>query len=256
MTALKVLSLRQPYASLVMAGVKRFETRPGPPNGDMRPEGVRAGVGGCAVNRGDIIGIASTQQVAVEHGDWVGQWNVCRKPYGWTMYGPPTYDLYESGEVPLPRGALLGTVRVVDAYPIIGHSDDLVGRPAHVLSGTKYDPERLNLYRPGVGISNTGTGTPSVEHFEWDLTVLADQRPYGDWEPGRWAIELANPTPTTAGCPECDNDPVYRDDAWIAEGGGPCWLCDGVGRPDPVPVSGLQGVWRLTPERLREQVPA
>lgn len=43
-----VLTVDQPYASLIAAGVKRWVTQPSPPNGDMRPAGVR-GLPGCSV---------------------------------------------------------------------------------------------------------------------------------------------------------------------------------------------------------------
>ena len=49
---MNVITLYQPHASLVMAGIKTWETRGLPPNGDMRPEGVR-GLPGRRINAGD-----------------------------------------------------------------------------------------------------------------------------------------------------------------------------------------------------------
>ena len=49
-----VITVYQPYASLIMAGVKTWETRGNPPNGDMRPEGVR-GLPGRRINAGDRL---------------------------------------------------------------------------------------------------------------------------------------------------------------------------------------------------------
>ena len=46
--------VRQPWATLIALGVKQIETRPFPPNGPMRPEGVR-GLPGCSLERGERI---------------------------------------------------------------------------------------------------------------------------------------------------------------------------------------------------------
>ena len=50
------ITVYQPHASLIMAGVKTWETRGNPPHGDMRPEGVR-GLPGRRVNAGDRVAI-------------------------------------------------------------------------------------------------------------------------------------------------------------------------------------------------------
>lgn len=48
---MKALVVRQPWATLIALGIKTVETRPWPPNGPMRPDGVR-GLPGLAVERG------------------------------------------------------------------------------------------------------------------------------------------------------------------------------------------------------------
>jgi hypothetical protein len=274
MSALKVLSLHQPWASFLFLTrpgedrpVKTFETRPGAPNGDMRPDGVRSGVGGCSVNRGDVIGIASTAAPdgitgpGLTEGGWSynyfgpdGEYQACwcfrtsdEGRRGMTMLTGPGIDVSDEGSV-MPFGVLLGTVRVVDAYPMIdaelGWQGD--GDTPHQAVLVDRWKDTLTLVTPG---------------GERDIT---DQLEYGDWTPGRWAIELADPVPTTERCPWCcgsGNDPDSRGEDFYGsiEPGSvdPCPVCEPdrpgnqIGRCDPIPVSGLQGVWKLTPARLR-----
>jgi hypothetical protein len=107
--------------------------------------------------------------------------------------------------------------------------------------------------------------TPGTER---DIT---DDLEYGEWTPGRWALELAHPTPTTERCPVCPSAlslighavvqcSSCRSQRWYGLGpcsscGAPgpahCSVCDDRRRWEPIPVSGLQGVWRLTADRLR-----
>lgn len=50
------ITLHPEYADAIADGRKWLETRPSPPNGDMRPKGVR-GLPGCKINEGDYVGI-------------------------------------------------------------------------------------------------------------------------------------------------------------------------------------------------------
>lgn len=242
MTALKVLSLHQPWATFVMLGVKRFETRPGPPAGDMRPEGMRPGIGGCALNRGDVIGIASTQNPegitaeGLTEGGWAYNYFGADAEYqacwcfrssdegrrGQTMLTGPNIDIGDESSI-MPLGHLLGTVRVVDAYPMVD------------------DPLARNCVDMRVGRSGLALRIDEAEDVE-RITDISTEEPYGDWRPGRWAIELADPMSITEGCLECAGDPFHRASCWLCRGERPC---------APVPVFGRQGVWNLTPDRLR-----
>ena len=53
---MKAITLHPEFADAVADGRKTIETRPFPPNGDMRPAGVR-GLPGCNVDRGERIAI-------------------------------------------------------------------------------------------------------------------------------------------------------------------------------------------------------
>lgn len=54
----KAITLHPEHAQAIVDGRKWIETRPSPPNGNMRPAGVR-GLPGCAIDRGDCIAIHS-----------------------------------------------------------------------------------------------------------------------------------------------------------------------------------------------------
>lgn len=241
-----VLSIDQPYASLIMAGVKQFETRPAPPNGDMRPDGVR-GLPGARVNRGDRLLIASTTRTIrdkVVLGDFeawpadppgkVHPNHDSERPQRLYVNGTGWSGLIGAGSWwPLPLGCILGSVEVTDAYPIVNQvhkrprDPDLpwITAAAMVLRQHDARPELGDGYFDGVGVD------------------IEDQRPLGDWSPGRWAWALADPVPTTARCPRCDGSGRHVDpDPGVAYR--LCEPCSATGRCEPVPVVGKQGVWR------------
>ena len=56
MTVTKAITLHPEYADAIAEGRKWIETRPSPPNGNMRPDGVR-GLPGCAIDQYETIAI-------------------------------------------------------------------------------------------------------------------------------------------------------------------------------------------------------
>lgn len=266
-----VMSVDQPYASLIMLGVKRFETRPAPPNGDMRPDGVR-GLPGARVNRGDRLLIASTARkpkVPSSYGLW---WVDMHQHIG--LYMDHEHDLTD---IRLPLGCILGSVTVTDAYPIIEWPYTGADYPAI------YDHHARVVHPPDADrdwvrwCRRNADGLRECSHH--------DEVALGDWTPGRWAWALTDPTPTTERCPWCDgagwepqaaprtcsagcgcrwlSDPERGDCACDGDCFGSAWdhlpdgsdrpdlttctLCDGVGSCGPIPVTGKQGVWRWQP---------
>lgn len=195
---MKAITIMQPYATLIMLGVKRFETRPSPPNGDMRPDGVR-GLPGLSINAGERIAIHAAAK-AVKSGPHPCGWNVYQKE-SWsdrqilTGRGRKTQVM--------EFGVLLGTVEVVRALPISSGADCEISAWTD-LNDIVYDLEVCTL----VGFTEAPNGALLAD-YEYD--DLDDQIPYGDWQPGRWAWELAN---------------VERFDT-------------------PIPAKGKQGVWEV-----------
>lgn len=199
MKGLPVLSLDQPWASLIVAGIKTIETRPSPPNGNMRPHGVR-GLPGVAINRGDRIGIAATKRKpkrvirwdhgedappAVERIEWLWEWTDADDAFGggwWDWRGP--------------LGALVCTVRVVDAVPILD----------------RFPPER-----PSRGVVVVAMGD-DLAFYDW--VAAFDARPWanrideerllGDFRPGRWAWLLDDIEPITPPAPVKGRQGVWR----------------------------------------------
>lgn len=166
------LTVHQPWASLIMAGVKTIETRPAPPNGSCRPAGVR-GLPGARLEPGDRLAIHAAATRPVEVADWLP-----RRLHGdWCVQRPTTQpgDLFASHRtVWTPLGVVLGTVRFDGAVPIIEGCSDL---QAHICwTGLLHCP--LDAPWPG-----------QPEHD------VSNQLPLGDFTPGRWAWLLADPHP-------------------------------------------------------------
>ncbi len=154
---MKAITVRQPWASLIVAGVKTIETRPAPPNGGMRPNGVR-GLPGLPIEAGERIAIhASTAKPKIW---WEPSWSYVeahhRPPEGhWlNLPGADAFDDgYESADGDWwhhafggPLGAIVGEVIVSAALPV------------------------------------------QMIPADWD------QLPLGEFEQGRWGWMLADPT--------------------------------------------------------------
>lgn len=123
-----------------------------------------------------------------------------------------------------PLGRVVGTVVVARSLPIARCSDT---GPEHVCCPV------------GGGLLHhlpLSTDTPT----EWDIS---DQQPYGYWEPGWWAWELTDPQLTTERCPWCLIHPAFDNGSPPAPARD-CPVCGGAGRCDPIPVKGRQGVWQ------------
>lgn len=91
----------------------------------------------------------------------------------------------------LAWGSVIGTVQLGAAFMMTDYEGTTDHEQPHLLVGTRHDPERLLLCLPGEG--HYGGGAVEGAYFQWDTTVVTDQRPYGVWAPGRWAIELDDP---------------------------------------------------------------
>ena len=165
---MKAIWLRQPYPTLIEIGVKQWETRGGPPNGPMRPDGVR-GMPGLAIEPGERIAIVASVNRPVgvrELGEWV-------------MFhggGLVPCMAVASEPIPTPLGVVVCTAVVAEALPMGGAYAPIRG--VHI----ETDGKRLQL----VTVGHAGfLGRKDI----------SDQLPYGDWQPGRWAWRLTDAEP-------------------------------------------------------------
>ncbi len=194
---MKGLVVPQPKATLVALGIKTILDMSSPPNGPMRPDGVR-GLPGLAVERGERIAIVAGA-ARPKDGFEVGPYAVD----GWIddPSGPCLVDYSQrsthghDNPWDLPLGAVVCTVGVADALPIFGDDDELT---------TAWLPHLAPKRRDG-GLwrwhgSDDHAPCPSST---WKVSDITDQLPLGDFTPGRWGWMLTDPRP-------CDPVPCAR----------------------------------------------
>lgn len=229
---LPTITLWQPWASLVTLGIKTIETRSW-----AAPERLI----------GQRIGIHAAARPPIGR---VGTYEVCRLMDGsYEAWSYTADDLHPGltsvvARHPLPLGVLLGTVRLTACVPMVEciPPQNEWREPWDILT---LEPWPIRTAWRGWGSAET-------------IQAYADQRPFGDFAPGRFAWLLDDPVPTTERCPAgCEPDPdgIYRtpsDPAPVAYGSLVAWTtcttCDGAGRCEPIPAKGTQRVWYWTPE--------
>lgn len=201
---MNVITLYQPHASLIMAGVKPWETRGNPPNGDMRPEGVR-GLPGRRINAGDRILIHAARTWAPGWLRWYSPERSDADSDRLNVLESVGVDFHECGDNwwkidtrSLPLGAILGSVRFEAAIPVRTH--------VHNPHLPKLDDWSAWICHE----TDIAKLTYEIDGFP-DLDI-SDQLPFGNWTPGGWAWELADPQPLD----------------------------------QPIPARGKQGVWEWT----------
>ena len=176
---MKAIVVRQPWATLIALGIKTIETRPGPPNGPMRPDGVR-GLPGCAMERGERIAIvagAAPPKVGLRLGvDAEITFSEFVVSEGWRLL-----DLCNERAHPLPLGAVVCTVVVADALPII----DTTSAPMHYGNPVVCVVGSAIAVHPQLTLYSVQTG----------LDEVRAQLPLGDFTPGRSAWMLTDPQP-------------------------------------------------------------
>lgn len=159
---------------------------------------------------------------------WVDDAWVCRR-CGDEFYEDPSWPDAR------PTGCIVGTVVVARSLPIVDE-DEVFRRARLTEDAFVTDSSRWrSLACTGLGSLRTITsrmdGTAKVS----EVVDISDQQPYGYWEPGGWAWELTDPQPTTERCPWWDG---------MVNLGPHCPVCNGKGRCDPIPVKGRQGIWQ------------
>lgn len=234
------LGVNEPYASAMVHGIKTWETRGQPPNGEMRPDGVTGFPGVRLPRGGRVMVIANAGPPSSKpFGGWLRH-EVHDDRWSYHAEGLPWRDGSASryGMLILHPGCIVGSVTVTDALPIVdgfGSQDDRL-------------PKITNHVDYGHGLKHMQFGV-------FPSTDISDQLPWGDWRAGRWAWQLADPKTTNEMCPVCEGDSVITnlDDPWPGTDSFrtvPCPVCHGEGGCDPIPVRGHQGLRPLKPEQF------
>lgn len=199
---MRAISLWQPWSSLVAERIKWVETRP-------KQHPWRSAIGQTIA-----IHAAIRKPEMMTLGDWHcdpryrPEPMIPGEPRIWRSLTKPG-DLFGSHESrPLPLGAVIATCRITGVVPMLGDCGTDMGQPTHIC-GTAGDTYLL-LHRPD--------WDPLDGETEFDVS---DQRPFGDFAPGRWAILL---------------DQIVK----LAE---------------PIPCRGHQGLWSLLAD-VEEQITA
>lgn len=174
------LSLRQPWASLIANGTKTIETR-----------------GWSTKYRGPLLIHAGLK---VEPGR-VGRWTVWNES-GWVWWldgrdGDPESSDYDA----LPLGAVVATCTLVDVVPMVEREwlpGGFIGTRQNVLAILPADHPAA----PAIHLWMGG-------EFDGDVS---DQRPYGDFTPGRYAWLLADVHPLTSPVPAKGRQGLWTPD--------------------------------------------
>jgi hypothetical protein len=157
----KVLTLWQPWASLVALGVKTIETRSWSTK-YRGPLAIHAAAKMPTFERRYVRGVICTRDA----------WHL------WTVSGPGIH-------APLPLGAIVATCTLVDVVPILGDGDSRHG----IRSFLSDYPETSGPHAAGlwvIGFNEWNRGHPEL---------VEAQRPYGDFTAGRYAWLLSDVVP-------------------------------------------------------------
>lgn len=243
----KAITLHQPWASLIALGVKTIETRSWKPPAALLGE--------------RLLIHAGAKAVAVRHSHQIGEWRTYGAD-GVLTTSPRPARMYERSTgwakrpedaVVLPFGAILASCTLAAVVPM-------------VVAGTVDALTAMRLRSSGALVVNPDG--PEMAYYHPQMADdemsrdVSDQRPYGDFAPGRWAWLLEDVKPTTERCPACWGTGWVCDqhrrgacneyhDLDSSLGG--CPICtpaggyDGSGRSEPVPAKGHQRVWEWTP---------
>ena len=158
------------------------------------------------------------QPLAIHAGLTKADW---RDPVWGPLIEPGTACVLRVGIRPLPLGAVVATCRLAACVPMV-HVMQVFTAP----DGVPWPNVQLN-----------GPDVVSLVQSDGTCTDLAEQCPYGDFRPGRYAWLLEDAKPTTKRCPAC----------WDTAARWDCRVCDELGYCPPVPARGRQRVWNWEP---------
>lgn len=176
----KAFVAKAPMPQLIALGIKTIETKGGPPAGEMCPAGVRPSPG-WGISRGEVVAVVSGMGVWT-YDEYPEAWDQLARHHMWTNGGRDLSVQHRRNPTRhVTLGAVVCTVTVDDALPIVGETGDNDDELYRTI-------DHRNLARQIV----TGDGSrPEHVKTQW----LDDQLPLGDFEPGRWGWLLSNVQP-------------------------------------------------------------
>lgn len=218
---MNTITLSQPWAALVTLGIKTVDTKAWSTNyrgrlvihaGKRQPDVEMLEDGPAGV----LFGESRPDDPVVAK--W---WRTERADYSpedrWSLWTPL------HGITPMPLGQIVATCELVDVVPM--------------LAMTSRQPVSGGWMRVGettLGVNRGG----SNDHFEF----VTNQRPYGDFRPGRFAWLLADIKPTTERCPACWGSGSYPYPLRRV-----CRVCHGKLSCEPIQVTGREPWWEWLP---------
>lgn len=191
------ITVWQPYASLIMHGIKTFETRPSEPGGDARPPGSDR-YPGLDLNPGDALWIHAAKR-KLREGERFGPYETIEYTNGqWGLVHAGTFDRV----CWLPLGQILGSVRYRGAIPIVASGEEGAIRTIEVDDDRTLwlvEPRRYPAPEPGVDPACWEAVCDAEGDFEAAVSEITDQLPLGIYTPGWSAWELVDPVRLSPG---------------------------------------------------------
>ena len=217
---MKAITVRQPWAQLIVTGRKTIETRP-------RPTSYR---GRVAIHAGKVTDPRFTQWWWADFDPNPEQDFVC-DVFGCDIDQVPGTTIVQSSEddwyrlafpkALWPLGAVVGSAVLVGCVPMVADWVDI---------------DCLKL--------NTDTGRwwrQHADHHPSEADAIDDQVPLGDFAPGRWGLILEDAKTCQERCPWCWGDQGARGQVV-------CSTCCDAGHCEPIPTRGQQSVpWNWSP---------
>lgn len=164
---MQAISLWQPWASLVAVGAKWIETRSWP-----TPYRGRLAIHATA-NEKPIRDVWDAQ--AMLDPAAIHILNTLDQAFGWDDF------TYKATAGSLPRGCVVATANLVGCVPFVGEASAPIRSAPSYIATFPEEAGEAEMHRGGhwlIGVNLKSGGTP---------TRVEDQRPFGDFTPGRWA---------------------------------------------------------------------
>lgn len=210
---MKALTLYQPWASLIALGVKTIETR----------SWATSYRGPLAIHAGKL-----RLHLTAHEGDPGNCHGRALAAATWRK------SSLNAGPSTLPLGAVVATCELVDCLPIgVAYEGDdcLVVHPDGQLDlALRCDSEQLSDSYVTPEVAVVRLDAPNIDADACLISEVTDQRPYGDFAPGRYAWLLENVKPVDPPVPATGHQDLWEwDDPRVSARG------TGGTRPPPWP---------------------